>query len=136
MRTTYGKSGAGLVFLCSPYVHSQRRTAYEICDEERSERGIRVIRSLPPKRKSTATHRAHASIHLAGPTFFIPLPQTIVERVGECFDTECFERFFAEETSREKSLAGVLCEHRLLGLSRRYVSGKEDFRYNSCMGVC
>ena len=29
------------------------------------ERGIRVIRSLPPKRKSTATHRAHASIHLA-----------------------------------------------------------------------
>ena len=46
MRTTYGKSGAGLVFLCSSYVHSQRRTAYEICDEERSERGIRVFRSF------------------------------------------------------------------------------------------
>ncbi len=29
-------------------------------------RGIRVIRSLPPKRKSTVTHRAHASIHLVG----------------------------------------------------------------------
>ena len=38
---------------------------FAMFDEERSERGIRVIRSLPPKRKSTATHRAHASIHLA-----------------------------------------------------------------------
>ena len=51
--------------ICSSYVHSRRRTADGVCDEERSERGIRVIRSLPPKRKSTATHRAHASIHLA-----------------------------------------------------------------------
>ena len=42
----------------------RRRTADGVCDEERSERGIRVIRSLPPKRESTATDRAHASIHL------------------------------------------------------------------------
>ena len=40
--------------------------SWGVCDEKRSERGIRVIRSLPPKRKSTATDRAHASIHLAG----------------------------------------------------------------------
>ena len=31
---------------------------YWVCDEKRSECGIRVIRSLPPKRKSTATRRA------------------------------------------------------------------------------
>jgi len=71
--------------VCSSYVHSRRRTADGVCDEERSERGIRVIRSLPPKRKSTATHRAHASIYLAsrrsgstrlllalGADFFVP----------------------------------------------------------------
>ena len=42
--------------------YSRRRTADGVCDEERSERGIRVIRSLPPKRKSTATHRAHVML--------------------------------------------------------------------------
>jgi len=33
--------------VCSSYVHSRRRTADGVCDEARSERGIRVIRSLP-----------------------------------------------------------------------------------------
>ena len=53
--------------------YSRRRTADGVCDEERSERGIRVIRSLPPKRKSTATHRHRAHVMLA-PTSRADLP--------------------------------------------------------------
>ena len=41
-------------------------TGFAMRSDPNDERGIRKIISLPPKRKSTATHRAHASIHLAG----------------------------------------------------------------------
>ena len=41
----------------------------------------------------------------------LELTPDYIERVGEVFRHRVFERFFAEETSREESLAGV---HRAL----------------------
>ena len=81
-------------------IPGRRRTAGGVCDEERSERGIWVIRSLrPPKRKSTATHRTHASIHLAGRSSCpARLPLRDTRRLGSLLNANSVEQEFHHET--------------------------------------